>query len=187
MDKEREQELITRCRAGDGESFGLLYDAYIQKIFNFIYYRVGSREIAEDLTSQTFFKALKKIKKFQGEYFSAWLFRIARNTVIDHYRTSRPTDNIDEFFDLRSHKDLEAEVDTKRTLEEVKNFLKTLKKEQEEVVIMRVWEGLSYKEIAEVIGKSEANCKMIFSRALNSLRRELPLGLFLSLLIKDLF
>lgn len=183
MDKAREKELIYQCRAGDGDSFGLLYDAYIEKIFNFIYHRVGSKEVAEDLTSQTFFKALKKINSFSGEYFSAWLFRIARNTVIDHYRTARPTENIDDFFNLSIKKDLEKEVDDQKKLEEVKEFLKTLKKEQEEVVLMRVWDGLSYKEIAEVIGKSEANCKMIFSRAVRSLRQEIPWALVIFLIM----
>lgn len=168
--------MIAQCQAGDRDSFGLLYDAYADKIFKFVYYRVGSREMAEDLTSQTFFKALKKMEKFQGEYFSAWLFRIARNTVIDHYRTARPTENIDNFFDLHAFSDPEREMDIKKDLEKVKEVLKTLKKEQEEVVIMRAWDGLSYKEIAEIIGKSEANCKMIFSRALKSLRRDVSLS-----------
>ena len=181
MEQEREQELIRECQAGNLNNFGLLYDDYIEKIYNFIYYRTGSKETTEDLVSQTFFKALKNIKNFQGQYFSAWLYRIARNNIIDHYRTSRPTDNIDDFINLKKNEDPESEVDIKKKLEEVKDFLSGLKKEQEEIVIMRIWDELSYKEIAEIIGKSEDNCKMVFSRTIRHLRRQLPLSGFLLL------
>ncbi len=182
MDKLKEQELIKKCQEEDLDNFGLLYDAYIEKIFNFIYYRTSSQEVAEDLTSQTFFKALKNISKFQGQYFSAWLFRIARNTVIDHYRTSRPVEDIDNFTDLKAFKDLEKETDDKELLSEVKKALEFLKPEQKEIVIMRVWDELSYKEIAEITGKSEANCKMIFSRVVNSLRHKVSFPAILFLL-----
>ena len=185
MDKELEQELIKKCQADDMDSFGLLYDEYIEKIFNFVYHRVGSKELAEDLTSQTFFKALKNINSFDGEYFSAWIFRIARNTVIDHYRTHKTSEDLENFPDLTAFKDLEKEVDDKKTLEEVKKFLKTLKPEQEEIIIMRIWDQLSYKEIAEIIGKSESSCKMMFSRAINSLRREIPLSLLVFLILNS--
>ena len=87
---EREGEILREYQAGNLEHFGEIYDVYIKKIYNFIYYKTHHKETAEDLTSETFRKALSNIKSFDTHRaFSSWLYRIAQNTVIDHYRTYR--------------------------------------------------------------------------------------------------
>ncbi len=135
-----ESQIIGRIQNGNLEEFGKLYDLYIKKIYDFIYYKTGHKQTAEDLTSQTFFKALKsintfkisKIEKETGEKnnkilrdtnFSAWLYRIARNTVIDHHRTKKETKNLDELTDIFFEKDIDYDIDIQQKLEQVKKYL----------------------------------------------------------------
>lgn len=183
--EQSEQKLITECQQGDLEKFGLLYDKYIKKIYDFIYYKTTHKETAEDLTSQTFFKALDKIGGFDSSKgtFQAWLYQIARNTVIDFYRTKKKEANIEDIWDLAGNDDLERDVDTKEKLAKVEKYIAKLKSEQREIIIMRVWQDMSYQEIAATMGKSEASCKMMFSRAMAVLRKEMPLALFIFLLL----
>lgn len=181
-----EIEIIKKCQLGDLKDFSLLYGTYVKKIYDFIYYRTNHKETAEDLTSRAFMKALEKIGSFDSEKgsFSSWIYRIARNSVIDHYRTKKIDADIADLWDLDSGDDIERDFDTKEKLKKVDEYLKTLKSEQREILIMRVWQEMSYKEIAEILGKSEASCKMSFSRAVTKLKKEMPLSLLLLLLIK---
>lgn len=176
-----ELNIVILCQNGQLENFGLLYDEYIEKIYKFIYYKTHHKETAEDLTSKTFMKALEKINTFtdlKGS-FAAWLYKIARNTVIDHYRANKYDVNIEDVWDLKDNNDIESNIDIKQKISEVKKYLKDLKSEQREIIIMRIWQNMSYQEIADALGKSEASCKMTFSRAINKLRQEMPLALFI--------
>lgn len=182
-----EKKIIKKCQSGDKEDFARLYDAYFSNIFRFIYYKTGQKETAEDLTSKTFFKALKNVGQFDPEgNFSAWLYRIARNNVIDYYRLERNMLDIDDCWDLDDRTDLLADLDNKIKLDKVKDLLKNLSTEQRELIFLRVWQGLSFKEIAGICGKSEAACKMSFSRSVGKLRDNFPLLILLSLLFKNL-
>ena len=97
-----EKKIIKDCKKGDLEKFSGLYDVYIGKIYRFIFYKTSHKETAEDLTSKTFMKALKSVDRFDTEKgtFQAWLFRIARNTVIDFYRTKKDLKNIEDVWGL---------------------------------------------------------------------------------------
>ena len=167
------------------DNFGKLYDKHIKKIFNFIYYKTHHKETAEDLTSETFIKALNNLDKFDESKgsFSTWIYKIARNTVIDFYRTKKNSVDIDDIWDLSTDEDILRDLDTAKKLEDVKEYLKTLKSEQREIVMLRVWEEMSYKEISEVMGKSEASCKMAFSRTIKILKERMPLSVFLTMLL----
>lgn len=177
------QKIIKKCQTGDNKDFVYIYDSYINKIYKFIYYKTNHTETAEDLTSKVFFKALKNISKFDPETnFNSWIYRIARNIVIDYYRLKKEESNIDDFYDLDDGEDIEIDFDNKRKIEEVKKYLSNLKTEQREIIILRVWEGLSYKEIAEITGKSEESLKMMFSRVIKKLRKELPFALIILIL-----
>jgi len=180
-----EEKIITECQIGNLDDFGRLYDKYIKKIYDFTYYRVLHKETAEDLTSKIFFKALENINKYQANKgsFSSWLYRIAKNTITDYYRTKKEVIDIADIWDLKSDEDIEKDIENKQELDEIKKYLNKLSPEQREIVIMRVWNELSYKEIAEIIDKSEDSCKMMFSRTITSLRREMPLALFIFLLL----
>lgn len=172
-----ELQIIQECQSGNLDRFAEIYDLYIKKIYSFIYYRTGHKETAEDITSLVFMKSMDKIGSFnsgQGN-FSSWLYRIAKNSVIDHYRTKKDTANIDDILDLGQSDNFNNKLDTSLKLEEVKKYLQKFSKEQREIIIMRVWDELSYKEIAEITGKSEGAIKMIVSRIMGSIRKELSL------------
>ncbi|MDD5749330.1 MAG: sigma-70 family RNA polymerase sigma factor [Patescibacteria group bacterium] len=184
-EKDREIELIRACQTGQNEAFGQIYDLYFEKIYRFIYYKVSHRESAEDLTSLTFTKALQNLKKFNTDQglFSAWLYKIARNSIIDHYRSNAPVYDLEASYGLHLEENIEEHMDQQQELASIKEKLELLSPEQKEIVVMRVWNELSYKEISQTIGKSENNCKVIFSRALKQLKSSLVvLIIILSLL-----
>lgn len=180
----QELALIKACQSGDSQSFGDLYEKYFKKIYSFVYYRISHKETTEDLVSIVFTKALENISKFNKGYFSAWLYQIARNTVIDHYRTNKSTQDLERMAELSVDNPILENMDNGIELQEIKAKLDKLNEIQRDIIIMRVWDGLSYKEISQIIGKSENNCKMIFSRALKELRLSMAsLVLIITLLI----
>lgn len=188
MLNEEESAIIRNCRDGRLDQFALLYDEYINKIYRFIFFKTHHKETAEDLASTVFIKALENIKKYDSAKasFSVWLYSIARNTVIDHYRTGKDTVDIDGLLDLSSDElNIADKIDIDAKISEVREYLKKLTPEQREIVVLRVWEGLSYKEISAILGKSENSSKVMFSRVMSELRKEFGsiavLLLFLSL------
>lgn len=180
-----EKEIVADCQKGNVDDFGFLYDKYVRKIYRYIYYKTQHKETAEDLTSQTFMKALEKISGFSGERssFSTWLYAIARNNVIDFYRTNKNNLDIDDVWDLSDKTDIARDMDTRSKLQNVEKYLKELKSEHREIVILRVWEEMSYKEIAEITGKSEASCKMMFFRVIKDLKNKMPLAVLIYFLL----
>jgi len=178
-----EIDIIRQCQAGNTEAFTELYSSYIDKIYRFTYYRTFHKETAEDLTSQTFFKALENIGGFSLSKgtFSAWLYSIARNSIIDHYRSQRNEQNINDIWDLPTTDNLEESTHIRQQLAKIKIAMKQLSSSQRELIILRLWDQLSHKEIAELSGQSEAASKMAFSRALAQLRQIAPLVFMLLL------
>ncbi|MCK5027542.1 MAG: RNA polymerase sigma factor [Candidatus Pacebacteria bacterium] len=177
-----ELAIIQKCQGGDMSSFEELYDAYVEKIYRFLYYRTKSKETAEDLTSETFFKAMRGIARANDiKQFGAWLYKIANNTLIDHYRTQKHHASLDdeEVMEVKDPQNIERDSENKFVLEQVRKELKKLTDIQQQIVTMRVWDDLSYKEIAEIVGKTEGNCKVIFSRATAQLRKTVPLAAFI--------
>lgn len=183
----KELALIKDCQNGQAEAFGKLYEEYFKKIYSFVYYRISHRENTEDLVALVFTKALENIKKYNDSKgsFSSWLYRIARNTVIDYYRTAKNTADIDNIIEPFTESDIENDMDRQVQLEEIKSKLEKLSETQREIIIMRVWDELSYKEISQIIGKSESNCKMIFSRGIKELRLSMVSLIFLITLLID--
>jgi RNA polymerase sigma-70 factor, ECF subfamily len=174
-----EQNLIKECAEGDLKKFGALYDFYAEKIYRFVYFRVRHKETCQDLVSQTFFKALEGIRSFEATKgnFSSWLYRIARNNIIDHWRARKVHLDIDNLWDLRGDANLEEDAQIKEKIEKVKECLAKLEGFQREIIVMKIWDGLSHKEISQILGKSEGNIKMTFSRAMGKLRKEEILAL----------
>ena len=180
-----EQELINRCQKGNLKYFSEIYDLYVKKIYEFIYFKTHHKQIAEDLTSQAFLKSLENIGKydFSKGKFSSWLYAVARNTVIDHYRTQKHNLNIDDAWDISSDDDIELDIENREKIRKLKSHLKNLSSDQRDVVMLRVWNGMSYKEISDIMGKTDTNCKMIFSRATEKLRKEQIFAILLCLLL----
>ncbi len=167
---------IEACQAGALDQFDALYLKHVDAIYRFHYRRTSVREVAEDLTSATFLKAMEAIGSYDPERgpFIAWLYRIARNTLIDHTRSpARQTATLDDSFEIAGDED--ATLRTTRALdkERVLAALQKLTPLQRDIVTLRLWEGLSYQEISSVVGKSDGNCKVLFSRSLTALRTAL--------------
>lgn len=185
MDQSTERKLLERCRHGDSEAFGEIYDAYARPLYAFIYYKVHHRQTAEDLLGQVWLKAVENLDRFNEKRgrISSWLYRIARNQVIDHYRRHVPGADIEDVWGLADPASAETDADTRLKVDMVREHLTRLKPTEREIVIMRVWQELSYAEIAEIVGKSQGNCKVIYSRAVAKLRDSMPLAAWLAFLL----
>jgi RNA polymerase sigma-70 factor (ECF subfamily) len=188
MDSIQEKQTILACQAGNFEGFGELYEAYVKKIYSFVYYKTYHKETAEDLVSDIFMKVLENISgyKISRGSFSAWLYGIARHAVIDHYRAARPSENIEDVWDLAALENLEVDLDVREKLNEVKKYLVKFSPAHREIIMMRLWGEMSYREISEIVGLSEANCKMIFSREIGKLRAEMGAAAFLLFILLNL-
>lgn len=173
--------IVDRVKAGDAEAFGDLYDRYVDMVFRYIHFRIGSREQAEDLTSETFVRALRRIGSvtWQGRDFGAWLVTIARNLIADHYKSARyrleiPTaDMIDADRAQDGPENYILDAMTSATLIEA---VKQLTGEQQECIVLRFLQGLSVTEVAEVMGKNDGAIKALQYRAVRALARLLPEG-----------
>ncbi len=174
---EAEQDIVAAAKKGDAISFGKLYDHYVKPIYRFIAVKVSVRQEAEDLTHEVFLTAWQKLPSFtfRGFPFSSWLYRIARNRVIDHYRTKKQHADINEVDEgllgiTDSH---EAGVDTALTLSKIYEAMKGLNADQQDVLILRFVDDLSPAEIAEVLDKSEGAVRIIQHRAVETLKKKL--------------
>jgi RNA polymerase sigma-70 factor (ECF subfamily) len=168
--------------------FDALYRENVDAIYRYLYRRTLTRMTAEDLTSQTFLKALEKIDSFDPAKgrFGGWVMTIAKNVLTDHFRALKPQTDIDDVWDLSSDDDVAGSLEDKEAHAELRDALAKLPKDKREIVLLRMWEDLSYAEIAAVTGKSEGNCKVIFSRAMKDLRALVPLSTLLLILFPPL-
>ncbi len=169
----QEQELIIRFQEGDFEAFGGLYEQYIDAIFAFILRKTSDRQVAEDLTSQVWIKAMKGLETFtkrKWASFKSWIYRIAQNSVIDYYRTKKEQLDLDNITEIGFSDNLANCIDNKDKLREVQTILQGFTPIEREVVILRVWDDLSYKEISKLVGKKEDNCKQIYKRTIEKLQ-----------------
>jgi RNA polymerase sigma-70 factor (ECF subfamily) len=166
--------LIQALKGGESAAFGELYDRYLDKIYRFIYYKTFVKETAEDITSDVFHKAFERITSFNPEKgnFSQWIYRIARNAVIDHYRTQKKNVPIEDVFDIGEEDRTIAEHDVILTMAHVRTYLEKLSPKQREIITLRIWEEKSYREIAEIVDGTEDSVKMAFSRAMKDLREK---------------
>ena len=170
--------LAKRAIAGDAEAFGSLYDRYVDAVYRYVYYRVGDQADAEDVTSDVFFKALRAMPRYQPRQpFLAWLYRIARNSVIDRARRIRPRL---PFEDALQHPGADRVVDPDDLLDRLsdglalRSAITTLTPLQQDVIILRDVEGLDTREIGRIIGRRDGTVRGIEFRALGALRAVLP-------------
>ncbi len=163
--------LVIQAKEGNEAAFSQLYDVYFDKIFKFIYFRVNHKEIAEDLTEQVFTRSWTRIASVQAESFGGWLYSIAKNALIDHYRSKKQTVDLEEVENILESDDNLSE--SANTVIERQLFLLLLKKltpEQQIVIKLKFIEDLENSEIAELISKSEGSIRVIQHRAITKLQ-----------------
>lgn len=174
------ERLVARSKLGDVEAFGALFDRYHGPVYRYIASRVARPTDAEDLTQTVFVKALEALPRFaaRGVPFGGWLFRLARNTVIDHVRTRREHSEL-EAATNRATEDVGPETVAliRDDLAAVAKALKLLTEDQREVIALRFFAGLSAREAAEAMGRQEGTIRGLQFRAIGALRRSLGLEL----------
>ncbi|MGN6607933.1 MAG: sigma-70 family RNA polymerase sigma factor [Jatrophihabitans sp.] len=166
--------LVQLAQGGDGEAFGQLYDRYFDMVYRFIYYRVNDRALAEDFTSETFLRALRRISTitYQGRDIGAWFVTIARNIVLDHVKSARNRlevttgDTIEGDERAQSTESAVLEV---LTSERLMQAVRQLGDEQRECVMLRFIQGLSVAETAQIMGKNDGAIKALQHRAVRKL------------------
>jgi len=171
---EGEYQIIRRAKKGGSEDFGLLYDHYVPQIYRFVLLKVSHKHEAEDLTHEIFLSAWKNIDsyKYRGLPFSSWLYQIARNRVIDYYRTKKEQlsiENVNEN-EFRIVDNTEQNLDQQVALNKIRQALPQLKEDQQQIIILRFIEDLSPAEISEIMDKSEGAIRLIQHRAIKKLK-----------------
>jgi RNA polymerase sigma-70 factor (ECF subfamily) len=174
--------LVELARQGDAEAFGLLYDHYQGSVYRFLFYRTRSSTLAEDLTSETFFRALRSMNGFrwQGKDFGAWLMTIARNLATDHFKAGRTRLEMTTE-DMSLHDDAtdgpEGAVLAGLTNEVLMQALTELPAEQRDCLVMRFLQGMSIAETAAVLGRSDGAVKQLQLRGVRNLAKLMPEGI----------
>jgi RNA polymerase sigma-70 factor (ECF subfamily) len=186
--------VVDRARAGDREAFGELYAAYQPQVYAVVFHRTGDRQLAEDLTSETFARALARIETFtwQGRDIGAWLATIARNLVTDHFKSARtnretpvgdmrdldrttgdPTDQVADDFARRDQAHAADDFARRDQAHAVRQAVAGLTGPQKEILRLRFWGELPFADIARTTGRTVSSAKMHRTRALDKLRRRL--------------
>jgi len=173
-----EEDVLTRASQGDRDAFGLLYERYIDRIFNYVYYRTGNLHDAEDLTARVFQRAMNHIQNYtdRGVPFSAWLYRIAHNLVANWHRdrSRRQEIPINDVPVLPSKGD-HPERNLVRSQEQdaLLRLIRRLPSERQSLLILKFVENMSNAEIGAIMGRSEGAVKSLYHRTLLSLRDQL--------------
>ena len=177
MDSKREQQLIRAAQRGDEKAFGELYNAYVHDIYRYMMYRVGNAETAQDLTAEVFLRAIEGLVRYQDREIPwlAWLYRIAHARVVDHYRRTKRAGEPEDIDDVQITVDHDLDNDLMLNFhqQKLRDALRKLSQDQQQVIVLRFIEGYNIQKTAEVMGKTIGAVKMIQRRALQAMNAEL--------------
>jgi RNA polymerase sigma-70 factor, ECF subfamily len=171
-----EGRLVRQAKAGDADAFAQLYDACVEHVYRYIYFRVANDRIAEGVTFQVFFKAWEQLDHYQvfGSSFVAWLYSIARNQVIAYFRTHKKTVALDNSFSLTAEGRYQGEeVQDMFDLQAMRDGLQFLTEEEQQTLILKFIVGLPTKSIARIMARREGDVRTLQIRALQTLARYL--------------
>lgn len=168
-----EAPLVNRAKSGDSEAFAQLYDAYVARVYRYIYFRVTDDAAAEDLSSQVFLKAWESLDRYEmgSSPFVAWLYTIARNLVIDYYRTKKESVPLEEVHMLAHHETPVEEVESRFDLQAMRDALQFLTDDQQQVLILKFIAGLPNENVARIMNKREGAVRALQMRALQTMAK----------------
>lgn len=166
------EDLVKNWLNGDNEAFGMLYDYYVDNLYRFVYFKVKDERDVEDLVEITFLKVFEKKDSFNPKKssFVTWLYNIARNTVIDFYRTQKETEVLNEDLGYNDDQNFKDNVNKDLNSDILKKALSKVSDNYRDLVVFRFIEDLSYLEIANILGKKEGAIRVMQYRALNELK-----------------
>ena len=171
------RRIVTLAQKGDREALEALYLIHFDRIYSYLHMSVGNRHDAEDLTTQTFLKMLESIKRFrwQSAPFSAWLFRIAHNLAMDHFRASRRWQPEEEVPEPHGEEEPSAEAAALQAIgrQSMLEMIENLSHEQQQVLTLKFVFNFPNAEVATILGKTEGAIKSLQHRALVSLQKQL--------------
>lgn len=177
---EAEPSLVARAVKRDPDAFGQLYNLYFERVYRYARLRLGNPVEAEDVAAAVFLSAWRTIDRFRPKHdasFAGWLFRLAHNALVDRYRRMKPMVSLDAGLDEALAEQIttspEAAFEWRLTLVELQQALQQLTEEQREVVLLRFVEGLSAREVGDIMGKHEGTVRGMQFRAMEALRRAL--------------
>lgn len=167
--------ILKQAATGDDQAFGMLYERYVGRIYNYVYYRTGNQYDAEDLTARVFLRAMKHIQNYQdrGIPFSAWLYRIAHNLVANWHRDNSRRQEIaleDTYIVHQGREHPEHQLLHNEEQEALLAIIRTLPEERQQLLILKFVEHLSNAEIGQIMGRTEGAIKSLYHRTLLSLR-----------------
>ena len=176
-----DREILVDASDGDQEAFGMLYERYVGKIYNYVYYRTGNQHDAEDLTARVFYRAMRHIVNYQdrGLPFSAWLYRIAHNLVANWHRDNSrkkeiPLDTTLAVKKVSDHP--ESAVLKSEEHDNLLTLIRTLPADRQQLLILKFVERMPNAEIGEIMGRTEGAIKSLYHRTLLALREECRLN-----------
>jgi RNA polymerase sigma factor (sigma-70 family) len=169
-----ENTIILKAIKRDKDAFAHLYDAYVDLIYRYVYYRVASKPDAEDITQDVFFRAWRAIDKYKitQSPFKAWLIVIAQNLINNHYKANKKTRPLSdtEIDEIESDENIAEATEAKIESVKIREAINRLKGDKQKVVLMHFIDGFSYKEISDILHKTEGAIRVIQHRALGELK-----------------
>lgn len=180
MSELSDESILARAANGDGEAFGALYERYVSRIYNYIYYRTGNAHDAEDLTARVFYRAMRHISNYndRGLPISAWLYRIAHNLVANWHRDNSRRKEIPLEESVHGRFDSSHPEHDLLKLEEHDRLIRIIRRlsaERQQLLILKFVEHMSNAEIGQIMGRSEGAVKSLYHRTLLALRDEYEL------------
>ena len=169
-----ETRLVRHAKSGNSEAFAELYDACVERVYRYVYFRVTDDDAVEDLTSQVFLKAWENLDRYEigSSPFVAWLYTIARNLVIDFYRTQKSSVPLDDVTALPAREQSPAEeAELRFSLQAMRDGLQALTDDQQQVLILKYIAGLPNENIAKLMNRREGAIRALQMRALQTLSK----------------
>jgi RNA polymerase sigma-70 factor (ECF subfamily) len=175
IEDKSESDLISMASDGNSEAFGILYEKYIDQIYNYIYFRTSNGKDAEDICSRVFLRALKHIERYEdrGYPFSAWLYRIAHNLVVNWYRDSDRSEEIslsEQYPPPTIDGTVEERIEKMDEENRLMRMINSLSEDRKELLILKHVEDLTNYEIGQIMDRTEGAIKALYHRTLESLR-----------------